>query len=151
MTRPIELNIKIIRAQKPKYSIEHPNPEWNIKGENWINFSVNNWKDDKNTYDVAIMPNVPVEIIRCDRIHNVLPKKCGTDIHSNPANLYMGGIDGRFWLKAFRMSGVFAKGENDIVLYPSKDEDREIILYLFKIAEHIYDVLERPWKPVSKV
>lgn len=128
--------VRIMKIENAKYSIQTPNPEWKHKGEKWITFalSIEEWKVGQ-TYDIAYIPHVPIEIIQCDKVHNVIPTYW--DLEHNPAasNFYL-SRNFRLNARYKNPAHMFIGSRKNVDLSPI--DDKEAIFELLKLAETIF-------------
>ena len=129
--------VRIMMIEKSTYTIDNPNPEWKIKGEKWITFVLEKWKEGMQ-FDVAYIPHIPIEIKPGYQIHNVIPTRWDLEEIPNAANFYMGGYNNGFRLNARYKNPAhpYIGSKKNVDLFP--DRDGEVILELLKLAEKIY-------------
>lgn len=134
--------IRLTREEKNTYSTENPNPEWKIRGEEWIALSLN---DKIGGYMAAYIPHVTITVEQEGKIHDIIPTYWEPEERVRSENY----IRCNFHLGPFGIFRLNAriKSKNDpylrsrmsIDLDPKKDEDKNIIFELLKFAEAIYE------------
>jgi len=143
MARSVVPKIRLTVDEKPTYSIDNPNPDWKTKGEAWIKFALN---DDVGGYDVAYVPSTTITIVQDGKTCSVLPTywepKEKSDNPEYVRENFDLSDDKTFRLNARRKPSAnlpFVGSRINIDLDPRKDEDKEIIFNLLKLAEIIYE------------
>ena len=128
-------NVRIMKIENSKYSIQKPNPEWKNKGEKWIAFALSKqeWKVG-DTYDVAYIPHIPIEIIQGNKVHNVIPTYWDLEHTPDASNFYLGG-NFRLNARYKNPAHMFIGSRKNVDLSPI--DDKETILELLKLAERI--------------
>lgn len=129
--------VRVMKIEKATYSLENPNPEWKDKGEKWIRFALSKqeWEIGE-TYDVAYIPHIPIEITQGNSIHNIMPTYWSSEKLPNASNFSV--------REEFRLNGIYknpahpyAGSSKKVDLSPI--DDKEAILELLKFAERIYN------------
>jgi len=141
--------IRLMKIESHTYSIENPNPEWEIKGEKWIHFALHEWKPT-DSYDVAYIPHIPILITKGKRVHTVIPTYW--EEGSNATNFYMGGYNNEFRLNArYKPPGNLYVGSRQNIDF-NPDREKDLILELLKLAEVIFEPGDKKYaEPINKM
>lgn len=135
--KPKFSKVRMMKIENAKYSIQRPNPEWKNKGEKWITFalSIEKW-DVGETYSVAYIPHIPIEIRQDYTVHNVIPTYWDLEQTPNAYNFYLSN-DFRLNAKYKNPAHMLVGSKKNVDLSPI--DDKEAILELLKLAHKIYD------------
>lgn len=140
--------VRIMKEEKPTYTFENPNPNWEELGRQWIEYALEYWNPrEPCDIKVAYIPHSPLKIKQAMKtgssiVNDVLPTRWNLEKKPDSANFYMyAWIEGGTNL--FRLNAKFKPQDNlrvgskkNVDLSPERD--KEAILNLLKVAEKIY-------------
>jgi len=127
------LNVEIAR-----YTEDNPHPEWESKGERWVDYALMHWKKGES-FNVAYIPHVPLRIEVDSKKSKVAPTFWDREESDDVYNLAFGPNNNKFRLNARNVkqpSGILGS-PHPIDMDPSHNGD--VILDLLKLAEIIYE------------
>jgi hypothetical protein len=154
----ISKKVRILNFET-KYTFEHPNPDWEVKGKKWITYFSLRKIGENDTIPVACILHVPLKIKhRFKAEDDILPRKCDLEEEPDAYNFYVnknafclvGKVCGELGIVGSKKTSYFfpIRRESDSEVERPEEVDNEIkkdvdaILELLMIADVIYDTPE---------